>query len=266
MDSYGFIDSIQVEKANALARYRLFNNISKMFRAIEVFIAVALISWSSTRLPTVFKVSGEYLYACSSYVLNQHFVFLVGNVIVVLCYVLSGHTEVGNGSDCSEVAEDNRFRSATVADSDNRKTSEADSNIEPLPVPVPPAAEVLPEMKQTAMEEEVEHEVVGYEKAIVKTESEMDAETAIKQAVKQIERFHRTQSAKLSLEISTKPRRELRRSVTERRRSEVATTTGDGDLKISSIETVERLSNEEFRLAVEAFISKQQNLLKQQAM
>ncbi|KAI3777454.1 hypothetical protein L1987_47254 [Smallanthus sonchifolius] len=263
MDSYGFIDSIQVEKANALARYRLFNNISKVFRAIEVFIAVALISWSSTRLPTVFKVSGEYLYACSSYVLNQHVVFLVGNVIVVLCYVLSGHTEVGNGSDCSEVAEDNRFRSATVADSDNRKTVEADLNIQP--VPVLPPAEVLPEMKQTVMEE-VEHEIVGYEKGMVKSESEMDAETAMKQAVKQIERFHRTQSAKLRLEISTKSRRELRRSVTERRISEVATSTGDGDSKTLWIETVERLSNEEFRLAVEAFISKQQSLLKQQAM
>ncbi|KAK9054383.1 hypothetical protein SSX86_025461 [Deinandra increscens subsp. villosa] len=252
MASYGFIDSIQVEKANALARYRRFNNISIMFRAIEVFIAVALISWSSSRLPEVFKVSGEYLFACSSYVLNQHVVFLVGNVIVVLCYVLSGHTEIGSrseSSDCSEVLEDVRYRSTN-----NRKTTESDSVIEPAPPPV----EVSP-----AAVEELEHEFVGCEKAIVKT----DAETVIKQAVKQIERFRRTQSAKLNREISTKPRGELRRSVTERRRSvAVAAGDGDGESKTSSFETVERLSNDEFRLAVEAFISKQQSFLKQQSM
>ncbi|KAD1462637.1 hypothetical protein E3N88_42807 [Mikania micrantha] len=242
MDSYGVIESIQAVKANALARYARFNKISKMFRAIEVFVAVALILWSTFHLSTVFKVSGDYLYACSWYVMNQHVVFLLGNVIVVLCYVLSGHTEVGNGSDCSEVSEDDRNRSSS-----NHKT-EADSNRESAPPPV------------EAPPEEIRDQVVGNENAIVKT----DMETAIKQAVKQIERFRRTQSAKLQQEISTKSGKELRRSVTERRRSVI--TAGDGDLKTSVIATVERLSNEEFRLVVEAFISKQQNLLKQQSM
>ncbi|KAI3767139.1 hypothetical protein L2E82_17226 [Cichorium intybus] len=97
------------------------------------------------------------------------------------------------------------------------------------------------------------------------SESELTAETAIKQAAKQIERFQRTQSAKLKREISMKPRRELRRSVTERRRS-VEVQTGDRNSSMTSSETVERLSNEEFRLAVEAFISKQQSFLKQQTM
>ncbi|KAI3726763.1 hypothetical protein L1987_66567 [Smallanthus sonchifolius] len=252
MDSYGFVHSIQVEKVNALAGYRRFNNISKMLRRIEVFVAVVLISWSSTRLPTVFKVFGEYLYACSSYVVNQHVVFLVGNVIVVLCYVLSGHTEVGSETAGPEISEGIRYRST-----DHLKTSEAGLNVEPVSPPV----EELPEMKQVAVEE-IRDKVVRYENADVITESGMAPETAIKQATKQIERFQRTQSVKLRREISMKPRTELRRSVSERRRSVV--TTGDGDSRWSSFETVESLSNEEFRLAVEAFISKQQSLLKQQ--
>lgn len=254
MDSYSFVDSIQVEKANALARYKRFNNIARLFRLIEIFIAVAVISWSSTRLPTVFKVFGEYLYACSSYILNQHVVFLVGNLIVVLCYVFSGQIEVGNESGGLEFSEDNKFRSLNY-----HKTSEPTSDGEL----VPPAVEELPVM-QTPIEEPQQNET-RYENPVAKTESELTAETAIKQAAKQIERFQRTQSAKLKREISMKPRRELRRSVTERRRS-VEVQTGDRNSSMTSSETVERLSNEEFRLAVEAFISKQQSFLKQQSM
>ncbi|KAM0032851.1 hypothetical protein Hdeb2414_s0016g00479521 [Helianthus debilis subsp. tardiflorus] len=271
MDSYGFIDSIQVEKANALARYQRFNNISKALRLIEVFIALALISWSSTRLPTVFKVSGEYIYACSSYMLNQHVVFLVGNVIVVICYILSGNSnsnvDVGNVTAGPEIAEDNRYRYRykyrSGSNSDSYKTSESGSNIESEPV-IPP---VQP-LKQAVMDNNNNNhnnnddEEVRCEKTNLK--SEVAPETVIKKATKQMERFQRTQSVKLRREMTAKPRVELRRSATERRRSVVDA--GDGYSSPSSFETVERLSNEEFRLTVEAFILKQQSLLKQQSM
>ncbi|KAI3759153.1 hypothetical protein L6452_06734 [Arctium lappa] len=252
MDSYGFVDSIQVKKANALTRYKRFNNIAKMFRLIELFVVVALISWSSTRLPTVFKVSGEYLYACLSYVLNPHVVFLVGNVIVVLCYVLSGHTDVGHESASPDISEDNII---------NHKSNEISSNADL--VSLSPPVEESPDTKQTATVE-IRYTVVRCDQnSIVKTESEVAAETAIKQAAKQIERFQRTQSAKLKREISMKPGRELRRSVTEKRRSSDVSADDKGSRSPSP---VERLSNEEFRLAVEAFILKQQSFLKQQTM
>lgn len=75
-------------------------------------------------------------------------------------------------------------------------------------------------------------------------------ETVIKKAAKQIKKFQRTQSEKLKSEICVKARKELRRSVTEKKKEK----------------SVERLSNEEFRIAVEAFISKQQTFLKQQSI
>ncbi|KAI3513238.1 hypothetical protein L1887_20566 [Cichorium endivia] len=148
MDSYDFVDSVKAEKANALARYKRFTNIAKFFQLIEVFVAVVLISWSST----------------------------------------------------------------------------------------------------------------------LKTESEVTAVTAIKQAAKQIERFQRTQSDKIKTQNSMKPRRELRRSVTEKSRKSIAATSGDEESTVTSFDAVDRLSNEEFRIAVEAFISKQQSFLKQQSM
>ncbi|KAL4559422.1 hypothetical protein LXL04_031560 [Taraxacum kok-saghyz] len=252
MDSFDFIDSVKTEKANALARYRRFTNITKFFQLIEVFVAVALISWSSTRLPTVFKVSGEYVLAFSSYLMNQHVVFLVGNVIVVVCYVLSRHTEGGNESGGSEIYYDD----GKYSQLNHQKTTVDAVSAKPVPSPVtePPITKKSAEAK------------IKTEKALVKSEPEVRTITAIKQATKQIERFQRTQSDKLKFQNSMKPRRELRRSVTERSRRSIGVTSGEKESTATSFEAVDRLSNEEFRLTVEAFISKQQSFLKQQSM
>ncbi|KAK1422254.1 hypothetical protein QVD17_25234 [Tagetes erecta] len=245
MDSYRLIDVIKVETANAIARYNRFKLMSKTFIAIEVLVAFALVSWLLNHLPTVYKLFDECFYACSCFVvnLNQHVVFLVGNVIVVVCYVLSGTNELENGS---HVLDDNKqfeiVRVRSVRDRKIRNTSELSES-------------------DSSIEQPVEDEIVGSDNMNLKMKTdETDAETAIKQAVKQIERFRRTQSVKLNREISTKVGRELRRSVTERRRS-VDAAAGDGEWK-----KVERLSDEEFKLVVEAFIYKQQSFLKKQSM
>ncbi|KAI3807323.1 hypothetical protein L1987_23249 [Smallanthus sonchifolius] len=217
MESCDFVHSVKSEKAHALARYRLFTNIVKAVQLMEVFVVVILMSWSSTRLPSLFKFSSEYLLALASYLMNQHVVFLVGNVIVFVCYVLSRNTDSGNefsGSHFDYSHDDQLTVRKTVYDFPNNK-------LITLQVTESPS-----------------------EKAV----------TAIKQAAKQIERFRRTQSD-LKREISVKPHRELRRSVTERR-----SMTGE------SFPAVDKLSNEEFRIAVEKFISKQQMFLKQQCM
>ncbi|XP_071712595.1 uncharacterized protein [Rutidosis leptorrhynchoides] len=257
MDSYSLFDNIQVEKANAIARYNRFNNISKLFKIIEVFVIAALISWSSTRLPTVFKSSIEYLYACSYYILNQHVIFLVGNFIVIVCYFLSRDTQISNDSVTDSVSDSvtgsvtpetsggdgNRYKYATT--SDENKITESGSVVEPVQLPVHDFTE--------------DAAVCDVNRIVVKTEVEK-----IKKAEKQIEKFKRTQSEKLKRDISMRTRRELRRSVTERRRGggEVAEERrkSDGDSSVDS------LSNEEFRLAVEAFILKQQSFIKQQSM
>ncbi|KAI3820179.1 hypothetical protein L1987_14037 [Smallanthus sonchifolius] len=241
MESRDSIDSIKAEKADALARYRRFTNITKLFQFIEVFVAVALISWSSTRLPSVFKFSGEYVSAFSSYFMNQHVVFLVGNVIVVVCYVLSRYSDSGTDSaDYGIYSDDGTYSQLT-----HRKMNSDASN-----------AQV------TGASSESENK---NPKSIVKSESELATGTKIKQAAKQIERFQRTKSDKLKSQIPVKRHRELRRSVTEMRRS-MTVTSGAEESTAKSFQAVEKLSNEEFRIAVETFISKQQRFLKQQSM
>ncbi|PWA84780.1 hypothetical protein CTI12_AA157580 [Artemisia annua] len=209
MESSDFIDTVKAEKMHAIARYNLFTSFKKFVQIFEFFVLIAIISWLSSRVPIIFKFSSEHIFTFSSYVMNQHVVFLVSNVIVILCYVLSrDHSDAGNVTtgECTD---------AQVVDS-----------------PVKPPESELPVTVEVK---------------------------AIKKAVKQIERFKRTQSEKLKSEITTKPRRELRRSVTEKKRS------GDDVAKVTSSKNdVERLSNEEFRIAIEAFISKQQTLIKQQ--
>ncbi|KAK1433600.1 hypothetical protein QVD17_10512 [Tagetes erecta] len=248
MDSYGFFDNVELEKANALARYNRFNTISKLVRVIEVmFIVAFFISWSSTRLPMVFKVSSEYLYVCFSYLLKQHVVFLLGNAIVVVCYVLSRHTDdhIINETTGTEIIENSTFRSY----SDGDKTSEVVSVIEPVTV----------DIKQETFIKQVP-QANRADNVKVETESVIAAETVIKKATKEIEKFNRTQSVKLRREMTMKPCKDLRRSVTERRRNVVS---DDGGCSTPS-SPVESLSDEEFRLTVEAFILKQQRLLKEQ--
>ncbi|GKB00070.1 hypothetical protein Tco_0828063 [Tanacetum coccineum] len=305
MDSYRVIDNIQVEKANALARYKRLNNFKKIFRLMEFLIVVALISWSTSYVPNGFKVVGGYIYACSCYILNQHVVFLLGNFIVLLCYVLSGRTE--NATESVEEAIDSATDSVVLRNVtelvvpqgfENNyakyETSETVSQVVPALLPV---VDNSPQMKETVVAEESEGKIVENENVIVKTECEMVAEKTIKQAAKQIERFNRTQSARLKREMSMRPCRELRRSVTDsrrtgrdldtdRRKSDADSTVdrqrsdadstvdrrkSDADLTVDRRKSdggspVDRLSNEEFRLTIEAFILNQRSLIKQQAM
>ncbi|MFS7890182.1 hypothetical protein Hanom_Chr00s000007g01615751 [Helianthus anomalus] len=244
MEPYDFVHSIKAEKVNALARYKLFTNITKAVQFMEAFVAVALISWSSTHLPSVFKLSGEYLLAFTSYLMNQHVVFLVGNLIVFVCYVLSRFTDSGNAeSGVSRIQYDH------VRD-------------DQLTIQNPKPAQL--QVTETPVERQIM--MIPNEKERVR-KPELEAVTAIKQAEKQIERFRRTQSD-LKSKISVKPQPEFQRSVSERRRRRRSMTVASGELEstIKSFKAVDELSNEEFRIAVETFISKQQKILKQQNM
>ncbi|XP_071733221.1 uncharacterized protein [Rutidosis leptorrhynchoides] len=252
MNSYDFIDTVNAEKVNAIARYKQFTNITKLFQLLEVFVAIVLILWTSTRIPTVFKFSGEYLFAFSSYLMNQHVVFIFGNVIIVVCYVLSRYSESGTesaGSFGSHSDNGLTFRKPTGSPT---PSSEIHNRIISIPDPVASEKLII----------KTESEVTALFPVIKQTESEVTAVfPVITEAAKQIERFQRTQS-ELRSKISVKPRRELRRSVTEMKRS---VTVKDGESP-APLKAVERLSNEEFKVAVEAFILKQQKFLKQQSM
>ncbi|KAK9080314.1 hypothetical protein SSX86_000072 [Deinandra increscens subsp. villosa] len=241
MDSDGE-DCVEEEKIDVIFRYNLFLNVVNRLKLIEFFIAVALIFWSSSsRVFFVPRVLGDNWLNFSANLLNHRVVFLVGNVIIAVCYVLSRRTEKGNRSEklVTSLPEETEG-----TENPNEEGSCHDEN------DVVQTESVTPLPEQTSVTED--------ENDAVKTESETEIEVAIKQAVKQIERFRRTQSEKLKREMSMKRRREFQRSETV-------------GLLVTSVaamspEAVERLSNEEFQVAVETFISRQQSFLKQEGM
>ncbi|CAK9146455.1 unnamed protein product, partial [Ilex paraguariensis] len=51
------VDYVIIEKANAVARYRQFRKIAKLFQMFEIIVALSLLSWLTTRIPAVIKIS-----------------------------------------------------------------------------------------------------------------------------------------------------------------------------------------------------------------
>lgn len=224
MDSHTCIDTVKIEKANAIARYRRFENLAQLLQILELVVALTLISWSSTCLPAVVKFAGHCFLQISLYFLNPHVVFLIGNAIVIALFILYRHRiDASDNSAASDFHDD--FVEYNSTD----------------------AAESAP-AKEEEMTEEEEKQIVCEQKNVVgETECEA-AEKAINDAIKRIRKFERTKSERLRRDISGKQLRRIE------------------DKIMIEYESVETLSNEEFRVAVEAFIQKQQTFLRQQKM
>lgn len=239
-DYHTFVDTVTIEKANAMARYQRFRNLEKLLRFFLIVLLLAFLSWSSTRVPEAvqtLKISGKYVVDFSTYVLNPHIIFLIGNAIVLALYVLSRHMDVEKTSTTSVLYEN-------YENTENKSSVNA---IEEVEAPV---------------------EIVAAEKQIVCKEvsnlmTEKESQVAEKAPVTQIKKLNRTVSEKLE---KPKPRKQFRRSETEVRRVAVNSSNRQLCRNLSKFETVDTLSNEDFRLTVEAFIEKQQNFLREQRM
>ncbi|CAI9116786.1 OLC1v1018027C1 [Oldenlandia corymbosa var. corymbosa] len=258
-------DYVKYEKAKAMARYNRFRKISKFLQFLEILVALALISWSSTFLPGVFKLFGEFFLEAVRYVCNPHVVFLIGNVIVaVLFFLRRDNDATGNDGSHGDLYDDYVRHSG-----DRTKVYVPDEIKSPLlPLPTPPEIDGLTASPASAAEEFNAEE----EKQIVCVHSEAKCDdamsAAIETATKQIEKFQRTQSVKLRREMAPKTRpAELRRSETvkvggrraERRMGMTTTTT-------TSLDRVDKLSDEEFNRTIEAYIKNHQKSLMEQKL
>ncbi|XP_031120563.1 uncharacterized protein LOC116023698 [Ipomoea triloba] len=231
-------DTVKLEKAKAIARFNRFRRMTTTLQFLEVIVALMLVSWSCTRVPGVMKFSGEFLVELWIHVCNPHVVFVIGNAIIVALVVLCRQTDAG----CSSVSSD--------------FCGEEIGNGETQPPLVSSEASAPPLQPEAAGDET---------KQIVCSESEVqkpqctELSTAMKTATKQIEKFQRTQSEKLKRAIALKPQGVLRRSETEMHRNAAGS---DDPRAMPSIDTVENLSSEEFRLRIEKFIQKNQEFFK----
>ncbi|KAL5563036.1 hypothetical protein UlMin_032783 [Ulmus minor] len=89
MDSINFYN-IKAEKANAILRYNQLRKIANLFRFIEVLVVLILISRISIQLPHAVKNSGGYFRELSFFVVSPRFVFVLGNLIVIILFAKSG--------------------------------------------------------------------------------------------------------------------------------------------------------------------------------
>ncbi|KAM1151787.1 hypothetical protein FF1_034486 [Malus domestica] len=97
MDSINFYD-IKAEKANAILKYRQLRKIAKLFRLIEVLAVLLLLSRFSVQLPQAVKNSASYFKDISGFMVSPRFVFVVGNVIVIILYAKSGRFSAKDSS------------------------------------------------------------------------------------------------------------------------------------------------------------------------
>ncbi|PIN15165.1 hypothetical protein CDL12_12193 [Handroanthus impetiginosus] len=100
MDSYNFQD-LKEEKENAILRYRRKKRITALFRLVEVIVFLIILSRVPTEFPFSFKISSEYVRGISVNLISPRFVFLLGNAIIVVLFLISGQFSGKNGgTDC----------------------------------------------------------------------------------------------------------------------------------------------------------------------
>lgn len=263
MDSIDF-DSVKLEKANAMRKYHTLRKFANFLRVLEVSVALfIMLFWSSKRVSNAVKIFSEYLRELCVVLANPRFMFLIGNAIIITLFVKSGrfsgenpdrgnaepdlydeyvqHSEnsqkVVSQIDCAvtKVSHDDDF--VKHSESQQKGFSEIDS-------PVPATSDD----KQIVCWENALHTVLP------------DPVTTVTKKVPETKFYRRTKSATIRPESAEKPSRELRRSETDKFQK----MDSSGSKSARRLSRVEELSNEEFRRKVEAFIEKQQRLLREE--
>lgn len=223
MDSINFYD-IRAEKANAILRYRQLRKIGNFFRLLEVFVVLLLISRLSLQLPHAVKNSGFYFRDMSGFLFSPRFVFVVGNIIVIILFAKSGRF---SAKDSSTSGSGGDFYEEFVQNS---------------------------EKNQKLRTDEIEYKT---------NQNTCDGGIVPAQIHTSLERknYTRSQSENLEREICQSSRRLLRRSETEKFKKNV--NPGEKRLP-ETVFPEDDMSNEEFRCKVEAFIARQQKFRQQE--
>ncbi|KMT20736.1 hypothetical protein BVRB_1g007090 [Beta vulgaris subsp. vulgaris] len=238
MDSYHEIDTIKIEKQKAMQRYNNFKKIANIVRTLEIVVAITLISYSisftSSYFPAAVEFSAVFFRRISSLLFSPHFVFLVGNVIIITLFAKSsGENKSSDKSGeeiltCSENLEDELFAEKNPSDEKISENSGESEN------------------------------VVGESPANIPVIEERENEEKV---------YRRTQST-VEMTVVKEDKKELRRSTTEVRRKigNVEKSSAIFRRRENRKFEEDELSNEEFNKKVEAFIAKQQRFLMEEKL
>lgn len=124
MDSLKFQD-IRVEKAKAIAKHRRVHRITTLFRMAEVFVLVIVVSRFTTNFAFSNYFSTEYFRGIWTVnLISPRSVFVVGNVIVVVLFLISGQISSKKGDLYDEYVEKCRNNTQTWCIEEKRASDE----------------------------------------------------------------------------------------------------------------------------------------------
>ncbi|XP_060188891.1 uncharacterized protein LOC132617834 [Lycium barbarum] len=278
---YEVFDNVKYEKARATECFNRFRKMMKMLQFIQVVGAFMLISWFWTRLPATIKLS--------VYLFNPHVVFLIGNAIIVVILLLCRQTKANSNSGTPYINHENvrsgdENKQIIFPESNNVNEETATKKIHILertqqqqqPSTVitqvgPEKAKIYTNLTLPLCGRETVSDRSSAQKILQRTQQQRQPSVVLQMGFKEDKMYanftvplcggesvsdrrsaqkklQRTQSVKLKRETDVNPQTQLRRTKTD------MTT------------AVDTLSNEEFRVTIEAFIKKNQIFFEKQRL
>ncbi|XP_027355028.1 uncharacterized protein LOC113864957 [Abrus precatorius] len=226
MDSFSF-NNLQAEKANAIIKHRKLRRITSLLRFVEVCAVLLLISRFSLKLPVAVKSSSEYFRDLSLFMNSPRFIFLIGNVIIITLFAQFSAQGSERNVPESDLYQEFIKNTKNQGDPEKQKIKTED---------------VIDEDKRKYPETEKQRMKTG--------EANIGLE----------KRYRRCQTEILS----EKRRRVLRRCDTEINKKSVERERDSRKDVARICYPEDKMSNEEFRRTVEAFIAKQQRMQREE--
>lgn len=278
MDSFKNFQNIKAEKAKAMGKYGRMEKVTVFFKLIEFFIFMIVLSRFTTLFPISFKFSGEHTKEFFVSLISPRFVFILGNLIVFTLFWKSGqlsNQDCSNNNNekhdfydeyvknCERNKKDEIFIEKQSIKTQNKENIDSDWESGEL------ANQVFSTKKLDFYDEYVES-CERNEKDQIFTEKQrkenMASDVVVCRDVVIAESYcmnektmKRSKSEILRNTHETKNKNEkkvhgLRRSATEKCLQK----------RNNEMVAVDKMSNEDFRLRVEAFIARQQRCLREE--
>ncbi|OIT01519.1 PREDICTED: uncharacterized protein LOC109226444 [Nicotiana attenuata] len=262
MESLNF-HNIKLEKANAILRYKKRQRMTTLFRFIEFCIFLVIISRFSTQLPLTFKFLTEYFKGLGVTLISPRFVFVLGNVIVIILFLKSGQSSAKDGS--TNNVKIDLYDEYKQKCSMNKETYCEQSILVKEACCEQSKRSIL--VKDTCCErseKQRKQSILIQDTCCEQSKKQRKQSILVERQVKKIHRSHSENSISLSKD-EKKPRRELIRSATVGCRKVINTDSVKPTMTITTASYPEdEMSGDEFRKTIENFIARQQRLLREE--
>ncbi|KAF1884964.1 hypothetical protein Lal_00028853 [Lupinus albus] len=298
MDSLNFTD-IQAEKANTIIKHRNLRRIGSLFRLIEVCVVLVFISRLPMQLPVAFNNSIEYFREFLVFMNSPRFIFLIGNAIIITLFAQSGkfsphgskknnpepgiyHDFIQNNIKNEKVQVEQKFsRKQNIRTEDNIESEKQSFKTEDS---IQSEKQSI-KTEDTIMNSRINGDVGKYSKnkriypstvldysindqridegksKWVEKQRKKTGEVSIGLEVKSYRRCE-TEILRHVQNDKENQSRVLKRCETENMMKSIQPCVSEEVVRISTPE--DHMSNEEFRRTIEAFIAKQQTLLREE--